>query len=387
MSILHNFLLALAAGTTLLYVLASVSLYFGNRRIANLLDTPPLTGPDAPAVSVVFAARDEERGIERALQSMLQEDYPNYEVIAVNDRSTDGTGEVLERMARTHERLRVVTVRELPAGWLGKNHALHIGAEQASSEFLVFTDADIVMEPTALARAVHYALRHHLDHLAVSPRTEMRGFLLNALFGLFALSFNAFVQPWKTRDPKSRKHIGIGAFNLVRTSVYRALGGHEPIRMRPDDDMKLGKLIKNRGYRQDFAIGSTMLSVEWYPSLQAMMGGLMKNMFAGLDYRVSAAVVSAASLIVTYVWPFLALALTTGSVRTLNALLALTVLVVFATAAGYMNIPLTCAFAVPLSALLFAWIILRSMTVTLWNGGIEWRGTRYPLDELRANKL
>ena len=386
MTVLHACLLTLAAGTLLLYVLSCAASYFGNRTLTLLPDVPPLDGA-APRVSVIFAARNEERGVEQAVASLLRQDYPNCEVIAVNDRSTDGTAAILDRMVGGNDRLRVVSVSDLPRGWLGKNHALHLGASRASGEFLVFTDADVVMEPTVLSRAVHYALQHGIDHLAISPHAEMRGFLLNALFGMFALSFNWFVQPWKARDPKSPKHIGIGAFNLVRASVYRALGGHEPIRMRPDDDVKLGKLIKSRDYRQDFLVGGTLISVEWYGSLRAMIGGLTKNMFAGLDYRVSAAAGSIAALLLVYVWPFFALVVTSGSVRAVNALVVLAVLAAFAVAAGYMNIPRACALALPLAGLMLAWIILRSTAVTLWNGGIEWRGTRYPLKELRANKV
>ena len=386
MTVLHNALLVLAAGTLFLYALSAAALYFGNRRIAVLSEVPPLSGA-GPAVSLIAAARNEESGIEAAVRSLLRQNYANYEVVVVNDRSTDATGEILQRLARDEERLRVVTVSELPAGWLGKNHALHLGASRASGEFLIFTDADVVMEPSVLRRALHYAVQHGLDHLAISPRAELRGFLLNALLAMFTLSFSWFVQPWKARDPKSRKHVGIGAFNLVRASVYRALGGHEPIRMRPDDDMKLGKLIKSRGYRQDFVIGGALISVEWYPSLGAMMGGLMKNMFAGIDYSVLVALFCVMNLLLIYVWPFLALALTGGLVRGLNAALVLAILLVFAAAAGHMNIPRLCAFAVPIAALLFAWIILRATFVTLWNGGIEWRGTRYPLKELKANKV
>ena len=387
MTVLHTALLALAAGTFVVYALSAIAMYIGNRRITLLPNVPPLESSPVPRVLVVIAARNEERNVERGLTSILGQDYSDYEVIVVNDRSTDGTATILERMAQSDDRVHVVTVTGLPPGWLGKNHALHLGGSRASGEFVVFTDADVVMERTVLSRAVHYALQQRLDHLAISPETRMHGFFLNALFSMFALSFNWFVQPWKARDPKSAKHIGIGAFNLVRAAVYRALGGHEPIRMRPDDDIKLGKLIKNRGYRQDFLVGAPLISVEWYSSLRAMIGGLTKNMFAGTDYRVTTVVGSVAALFLLYVWPFVALIVTGGLVRIVNALVVVTVLTAFVVAAGYMKIPRTCALVLPLSALLLVWIIVRSTALTLWNGGIEWRGTRYTLKELRANKI
>ncbi|HTP89940.1 MAG TPA: glycosyltransferase family A protein [Bryobacteraceae bacterium] len=376
-----------AACTLLVTLAAALELWRGNRIIARLADIGPLEPESAPMVSVVIAARDEERHMERALTSVLCQDYPNYEVIVVDDRSADRTGAILDRMASEDGRLRIVHVTGLPPGWLGKNHALHIGASRASGEFILFSDADVVMDASVLRRAMRYAGEHELDHLAIAPNIVPHGMLFNALLGVFGLLFNLFTRPWEARDPKSAHHIGIGAFNLVRAAAYRGAGGHEPIAMRPDDDIKLGKLIKGRGGRQDLVFGGRLITVDWYDSARAMIRGLTKNMFAGLEYSVPAALAAAAGPVIAGLWPFAALFLTAGPARLLNALVVVLSLAVFIAAVSEMKIPPLCALVLPLAAATFSYVLLRSTVVTLRNDGIDWRGTHYPLAELRANRL
>ena len=300
------FLFALALATLVLHVATAVQIQRGNRSIRFLKDLPPLAGP-LPRVSILIPARNEERNLEEALRSVLALDYDNLEIDVVDDRSTDRTGEILDRMAAADPRLRVVHVRELPPGWLGKNHALWLGAGKATGEFLLFTDADIVIEPLALRRAVGAMVADGLDHLTASPSIERPSVLFEMFIGVFALFFALFTKPWKVKDPKSPAHVGIGAFNLVRASAYHAAGGHRAIAMRPDDDLKLGKLLKKNGFRPEFVFGQGALRVEWYASVRELIQGLMKNAFSGVDYRVSVVVVSTVIQLVLLVWPFLAL--------------------------------------------------------------------------------
>src|SRR6185295_10642022 len=163
-----TFLLALAAVTLLIHLATAVAIWRGTRSIRFLADQPPLSGP-LPRVSIVIPARNEERHVEEALQSVLALDYENLEIDVVDDRSTDHTGEILDRMAAANPRLRVVHIRELPPSWLGKNHALELGGRKAAGDYLLFTDADIVMEPTALRRAVGVMEAGGIDHLTVAP--------------------------------------------------------------------------------------------------------------------------------------------------------------------------------------------------------------------------
>jgi cellulose synthase/poly-beta-1,6-N-acetylglucosamine synthase-like glycosyltransferase len=384
---MHFLLLTVAACTFLYYFFTAIEVVLGGFTIQHLNRVSPYMGTTPPIVSIIVAACNEEAGIEPALRSVLLQDYPKSEVIVVNDRSTDRTAEILERIAAADHRLRVITIERLPAGWLGKNNALQSGASEATGELLIFADADIVMEPSVFSRAVEYTLAHRIDHLAVAPRVEMKGFLLNAFVATFALLFSMAIKPWKAKDPASSKHIGIGAFNLVRASTYREIGGHRPIAMRPDDDIKLGKLIKSRGFRQEFVSGASLLSVEWYASFGQMVHGLMKNLFASVDYSVIRTIGASAALIISSVWPFLAIFSMSGAVQIINALTVFVILALFCINSWTVGInPIYCV-TYPFTVLVFVYTLCRSMVVTLANNGISWRGTHYSLAELRANRI
>jgi glycosyltransferase involved in cell wall biosynthesis len=364
-----------------------VELVRGNRHLGFLARVPTLDDADLPMVTAIVAARDEERGMEAALRSLLAQDLARFEVIVVDDRSTDRTGEILDRMAASEPRLRVVHVAELPGGWLGKNHALHLGAGEARGELLLFTDADIVMAPDTVRRAASHVVRRRLDHLTMAPRVHMPGFLIQAFGVVFGIFFIVFTRPWKASDPRSRSHVGIGAFNLVRADAYRRIGTHRAIAMRPDDDMKLGKLVKKNGLRQDFLVAADHISVEWYASVREVVRGLRKNGFAGLDYRVELVVGSTLTLLVVFVWPFLAVLVTGGATRLLYALAVAVILAIYVGAARHQRVPVTGAVAFPVVSLLFVAVVWNAMLYTLRHRGIEWRGTHYPLDELRANRI
>jgi glycosyltransferase involved in cell wall biosynthesis len=290
-------------------------------------------------------------------------------------------------MAALDARLRPLHITELPAGWLGKNHAQNFAARQATGEFLLFTDADIVMNPTTIRRAVSYARRERRDHLAVAPEARMPGVLLNAFIGVFGFFFSLFTRPWKAADPRSDRFIGIGAFNLMSAAAYRRIGGHEAIRMRPDDDIKLGKLIKQHGYRQELLHGVGMISVEWYASVRELIDGTEKNFFSGLEYNLAVAIGAALLQLVFFVWPFVAVLVTTGATRWLNTAAVLIVFASYARGAHVVGARRRYAVLFPLSVLLFIYLMWNSTRKTLMNDGINWRGTHYSLAELKANKV
>jgi glycosyltransferase involved in cell wall biosynthesis len=383
----HPLIFWLAALTLAAIAAALLELAVAGRRLGDLAGVAPLPAGEMPPVSVVIAARDEARGIEAALRSVLAQEGEDVQVVVVDDRSSDGTGAILDRLADVEPRLEVIHVAALPAGWLGKNHALQRGAEAARGELLCFTDADVVMAPDTLRRAAAYLQRERLDHLAVAPRVVMPGALLQAFGVAFGVFFSLFAKPWKVRDPASRHHIGIGAFNLLRAASYRRIGCHRAIRMRPDDDMKLGKLVKKHGLAQDFLFGAGHLSVEWYASVPEALRGLRKNAFAGVDYRLGVVLLATAGQLLLFVFPFAAVLLTGGSTRVLYAASVALLLAVFAGAARAQRTPLWHAVLFPLASLLFVAALWNSTLYTLRHRGIEWRGTRYPLDELRANRV
>jgi len=365
----------------------AVEFAIGNRALSHLGNVAPFQGSEPPKVSVVVAARNEARKIEMALRSILTQDYPNLEFIVVDDRSTDETGTILDRLANQDTRINVVHIMELPKGWLGKNHAQHFGAERAAGELILFTDADVVMEHSVIGRAVACLRREEIDHLAITPQPQMPGLLLGMFGGAFALFFGLYAKPWKARDPKSPRHIGIGAFNLVRAEAYRAVGGHQAIAMRPDDDMKLGKLIKKHGFRQDLALSDGLIAVEWYSSVGELVRGLEKNTFAGVEYSVAIVVASSIAQLVVFIWPVLALAFTRGATWWLNVAIVGSLAILYMDNAHCHGLKRWHCLGFPVTALLFQYIIWRATLKTLVNGGIDWRGTHYSLTELKANKV
>lgn len=377
----------LAATTVVLLGATLLDLARGGRSLLYLRDAPPLAPENSPRVSVIIAARNEARNIEEALRSILRQRYAHLEIIVVDDRSTDATGSILDGIAREHPELRVVHVSGLPAGWIGKNHALFAGAQQSTGEILLFTDADVVMEPTTVARAAALMLHHRLDHLAASPELRMPGWFLQSFGVAFGVLFVIFSRPWKVSDPRSRAHIGIGAFNMLRADAYRQIGTHRAISMRPDDDIKLGKLVKKHGLRQQFAVGVGQIVVEWYASLREAALGLRKNAFAGLDYRLSFVVASTLALLALFFWPFVGMVVTHGAARALNGVAVAMLLLLYAGAAARNRANPWHAFAFPFAVLFFIFVMWRSTVYTLRHRGIEWRGTHYPLDRLKANRV
>jgi glycosyltransferase involved in cell wall biosynthesis len=381
------FLFYVAIATLAVWIAVGIELVVGNRSIRFLKDVLGEPHPAPPRVSIIVPARNEERNLQEALTSILQQDYADFEVIVVDDRSTDRTGAILDGMAGDNPRLRVVHLTELPPGWLGKNFALYCGAQRASSDLLLFTDADVIMHPSTLRQAVGYMEDHKVDHLAVAPDVRMPGMLLKMFVMAFCIFFSLYARPWKAKDAKSRRFVGIGAFNLVRKDVYRAVGAHEAIAMRPDDDMKLGKLIKRGGYRQEFLFGTGMMHVEWYASVRELIDGLMKNAFAGVEYSASVIIGASVAQFVLNVWPVVALVLTHGETRGLNAAVVLVMLVLCGDAARFLGTSRWYAIGFPLATLLFIYIMWRSMLTALLSGGVNWRCTKYSLAELKANKV
>jgi cellulose synthase/poly-beta-1,6-N-acetylglucosamine synthase-like glycosyltransferase len=343
-----------------------------------------------PALSVILAARDEERSVGESLPSMLAQVYSGMiEVLAVNDRSTDRTGEILEELATKHpDRLRVLDVESLPDGWLGKTHALYAGATQARGEWLLFTDADVIFTPSCTDKAVRYATTNGLDHLTLPPEIVCRSVLLRSFVAAFTLVFEMTQRPWRVGDPQAQEHVGVGAFNLIRKDAYEWSGTHRAIRMRPDDDMKLAKLLKRHGFRQGVAYGVGLISVEWHQTLPDAVRGLSKSMFSGLDYRIGATVAGVLMLLLTNVLPVFGLfsRKTTGTLCRLNIL---STFLVYAYRARLFcdDTPRWYAVLHPLGICVFIYAMLRSASTTLAGGGIEWRGTRYPLKDLKDNAI
>ena len=308
------------------WVAFGIELVIGSRSIRFLKDVPSSKRLPIPKVSIIIPARNEEKHIQEALQSVINQDHKSLEIIVINDRSTDQTGTILTRMEKANPKLRVLQITELPPCWLGKNHALYYGAQKATGEVLLFTDADMVMQPSTVSKAVGYMLENQLDHLTIASEVRMPGVMLGMFTAAFGIFFSLYARPWKAKNPRSSKYVGIGGFNMVRAEVYRAVGTHQAIAMRPDDDMKLGKLIKKNGYKQELLFGKGMIYGEWYSSLRELIDGLMKNAFAGVDYNIPAVVAGSIAQFSFNVWPFLGIFLTTGITRVINIIIVMVII-------------------------------------------------------------
>ncbi len=339
-----------------------------------------------PPLTVVVPARDEARGVEAAVRSLLLQDYPELRVVAVDDRSTDGTGAILDRLTAGEPRLRVVHVRELPGGWLGKNHACAAGADAADDGFLLFTDGDVLFAPGTLRRAVAYALVHDLGHLVALPRLVAPGFLERAFVSTFAALVNPAFRTWELRRAGTAAYVGIGAFNLVRRDAYLRTGGHRRLRLEAVDDVKLGIVLRRSGVRQGAVDSGGLVSVRWNAGFLASWAGLVKNAFAGTEYRWGVALAVSLALGVTSLAPALAALLAPGTAARVTGLLGwLTASAVVGTVArrfgGGSGLE---GLALPFTGTALAAVVLTSAVITTARGGIVWRGTRYPLAGLRA---
>lgn len=374
-------------------------------------DRNPLLPSGNLPVSIIVPARNEEETIEQCLRSLLALDYANYEVIAVNDRSTDRTGEIMERVASTHPSttlrasaaaqkatrvgqplrtspgIRVIQHTELPPGWLGKTHAMWTAAKDASGEWLLFTDADVIFKADSVRRALAYAELEHADHVVLFPRMIMKRPGEYMMIAFFQTMFMFGHRPWKVADPSTDDHMGVGAFNLVRRSVYDAVGTYEALRMEVLDDMKLGKVVKNSGFAQRNVFGGDLISIRWAHGAFGIVNNLTKNFFAVLKFQSWRTLLSAFGLAFLNYGPFLGLWLAHGWARVPYAIALISLFLIYVGMSWRSAVPPYYFFLHPVSTTLFIYTLLRSMILTLWNDGIVWRGTKYPLEELRKGMV
>ena len=379
-SSLAALLIFLASVTKLLEALRA------RRLVRSLLDEALQVGASSglPNLSVVVPARNEERKLEEALRTVLGHDYPGLEVILVDDRSTDGTGRTMERLAAGCGNTTVVHVEELPAGWLGKNNAINVGAESASGDWLLFTDADILFHPTTFRRAIVHAEEWGLDHLTLVPELRLSGYWLRGLVAFFYTAFLVHRGYYKANLPSSETGVGIGAFNLIRREAYEKVGGYKALAQRPDDDLTLGDRVKKLGLRQELALGHGLVAVEWYASLGEFFRGVEKNSYAALGYSVSKVAFYAVEIPALTAWPFAAAFLSSGATAALYAGSAATQVATFAVCNRFLRGRVfLLALGYPVCALLFSYALVRSALLALARGGIYWRGTFYPLSLLK----
>jgi cellulose synthase/poly-beta-1,6-N-acetylglucosamine synthase-like glycosyltransferase len=356
-------------------------------------DIDPVSAPgemSPPRVSIIVPARNEEEDIELSLTRLLQLDYGNFEVIAVNDRSTDRTGQIIEEVAArstSQGRLKVIHHRELPAGWLGKTHAMWTAANQAKGDWLLFTDADVMFKPDSVRRALAYGEAERADHVVVFPQMIMKRPGEYMMIAFFQTMFVFGHRPWKVADPKSKDHMGVGAFNLIRRSAYEKVGTYEALRMEVLDDMKLGKVVKNAGLAQRNVFGEDLISIRWAHGASGVVENLTKNFFAVLSFQWWRTLIAAFGLAFLNLMPFLGLWLAHGWERLPYGLAVASMFLIYLGMSWRSGVPAYYFALHPVSTVLFIYTLMRSMSHALWNDGIIWRGTKYPLEELRKGMV
>lgn len=362
----------------------------GLPRIPNLLDGQyDQTPVGEPSITVIIPARDEAAAIAATLESLLTQDY-RVRIIAVDDRSTDATGSIMDAIAARYPgSLTVLHIADLPAGWLGKTHAMALAARHAMAmqqpDYLLFTDADVLFHPEAVRRSLARAVAIQADNFVAFPtpivKTAGEGMMLGYLqvIGLWA------TRPWRADDPRAlRDSIGIGAFNLVRASAYRQLGGLDAIRMEILEDLTFARRVKQARLRQRVAIAPGMVSLHWASGAFGIVRGMTKNLFAVFGFSVSLVLLTGLCLTALCIGPAIFIFLHGTRIPAILAFASIAGLYILSS--RHSRISPWYAIFFPAGAALFLFSLLRSTWTTLRQGGVTWRGTFYPLAGLRIGK-
>jgi glycosyltransferase involved in cell wall biosynthesis len=334
--------------------------------------------------SIVIAARDEEARIEQTLRQLLAQREVELEIIVVDDRSKDRTGEILQQIAREDPRVKVKRVDVLPEGWLGKCHACHVGAGATTGDWILFTDADCWLKPDMIARAVRLAEAESADHIALAFAPSSRNLGLRASHLLFLIGTSNWISG-ANRDT-GKRYIGFGSFNLVRNAVYRQCGGYEALRLTVLDDVKLGLLVQRAGKRTRAFLGGDEVECHFGTNAFSIVKLMEKNYFAAMEYRTPLVILGSAAVICFSAVVILGLlsATVVGLIAALSSLLLAIPGMVLAHRLRWSK---WSALLIPVMFPVFYYTVCNSAFVTLRHGGIRWRETFYPLAQLRAGNV
>ena len=377
------------------WVLAVLSLaFFGlagsmlhNFRTMKRLAKLPLSARERwPAVSVVVPARNEGKNLEAAMTTRMRSDYPGLEVILIDDRSEDDTGAIADRLAAEDPRVTVVHNTELPDGWLGKVHALDLGAARAKGEWILFSDGDVEVAPGTLRRAVAHAETGGFDLVAAIPPATPAGPWVGALHSIFArLLFAAGRVAW-IEDPGRRWALGVGAFTLVRRRALEASAGFAALRLDVADDLRLASVVKQAGARCTLLNGTGAISVDLYPTLRDFFGGVEKSAWSVMArFRLLQGILGSVAFLAVELSPLLfPLLAPTPALRLVGLGLACAAFGISAYTLVACGRRPWVGLLYPLGSVLFAFGVVRGTVLGWWRGGLTWRGTFYPTEVLRA---
>lgn len=346
-----------------------------------------LIPPDgaAPSLTVIVPARNEADNIGTTLETLLVQQYRNLRVLAIDDRSTDKTRQIIDEFAERYpEQIGAIHIDYLPEGWLGKTFALEVGTRHSSSEYLLFTDADILFSPSSLRRAMAYAAMTQADHVVVFPTPEVKGRGEGMVLAFFSVLGMWITRPWRVSDPQARHDvIGVGAFNLVRREALEVLGGWEPQRLAVVEDVTLGRRMKAAGLRQRVAFGPDLVLVHWAKGARGIVRGLTKNLFASVNFRTPLMLVACAAVLLLFLAPLPGLAWWPTMLPAFMAVCCIAASYRIMSARSLIDARY--GWLYPVAVFVMLWAMLRSMLSVWMRRGVMWRGTFYPLRELRLH--
>ena len=371
---------------------ALVERNYKNYQVMTLRKDTYSTPPDpAPLVSVIIPARDEEKNMGKCLLSLTEQDYPQMEIIAVDDNSTDKTGEIIEGFQKKDRRVKLVKGKELPPGWRGKNFAIYQGIQQAGGEYLLFVDADVWLAPQCLSQTVCHAREHGSDLLILKGKGEWKGFWEKVIFPVYTQITWVLLPFPLLNDPRSRANLGGGPYLLFKREVYEEIGGHEKIKEEVTEDIVLVSTIKEQGLKLNNLFGRELLTIGAYTNLKVIWRQLSKSYFIGIGRKpwiVGSSLLMLFSFIILP-WFSVLLSLTyliiyrQGWFPLLIFLLGmgqcLSALFIRRRLKKYMGFDNTCIHNLlqPLGALMIACIMINSTVKTLSGKGVTWKGRTY----------
>src|SRR6266508_274556 len=384
----------------MIYFYISTALFIGgifivywlhNQYHLDIIVTPTSPPANAPLISVCIPARNEERNIRACVEAILGQHYPNFEIIVLEDRSTDATGDILASLAAQNDKLKVINGSDLPKGWAGKPHALFQASAAARGDWLCFVDADTFLSSTTLSSCYAKAIETKADMFTIMTFQIMGSFWEKVVMPIVMTALSVGFSPRKVNDPKSKDAIANGQFILIKRSVYDAIGGHESVKDQIVEDKAISEQVKWNGYRLIVANGYSIAKTRMYTSLPEIWEGWTKNIYLGLSDRPSLMLIGAfgafillVAALVLPLWPlfgvywylhgggWLALAVIAKS-------LILWTVIIYARARVAMGMGISAwyAFTLPLGSAVFATMMFISAWKVISGKGVNWKGRIY----------
>lgn len=384
----------------MIYFFISTAIFIGgvfivywlhNQYHLDIVVTPTAPPSNAPLISVCVPARNEERNIRACIEAILAGDYPKFEVIVLEDRSTDETPEILRQLVAHNDRLSVIHGADLPHGWAGKPHALFQASAAARGEWLCFVDSDTFLSPNALSASYANAIETDADMFTIMTFQILGSFWEKVVMPIVMTALSVGFSPRKVNDPNSKDAIANGQFILIKRSVYDAIGGHERVKDQIVEDKAIAEQVKWNGYRLVVANGFSVARTRMYTSLTEMWEGWTKNIYLGLSDRRSLMLLGAVGAFLALfaalflpLWPLLGLfwflqggGWLAWSVIAESLILWSFIIYARAQVSKGMGISPWYALTLPLGAAVFAAMMFTSTWRVLSGRGISWKGRIY----------